>query len=105
MSGGSYDYCYCKVEDIAYRIEGTGRCTETKAARAAFAAHLRLVANALHAIEWVDSCDYSSGDELAPIRACLASGAEVEYATQAARETLEALERALAHAESRKEQS
>lgn len=61
MSGGSYDYFYSRVEEIANRIEAK------TTARRAFAAHLRLVAQALHDIEWVDSSDYAPGDEDAAI--------------------------------------
>lgn len=62
MSGGSYDYLYCKVEEMADRIGNTPE-------RQRFAKHLRRVAKAMHAIEWVDSCDWGKGDENAPIRA------------------------------------
>lgn len=59
VSGGSYDYLYCKVEDMADRIVEAGDTPERKR----FAEHLRRVANAMHAIEWVDSCDLGKGDE------------------------------------------
>lgn len=64
MSGGSMNYLYRQLEDEApFDI-----CS---AERMAFAAHLRLVAKALHDIEWVDSGDYGPGDENDAIRACL----------------------------------
>jgi hypothetical protein len=34
-----------------------------------FAGLLRVVADALHAVEWVDSCDYGPGDEVESIDA------------------------------------
>ncbi len=63
MSGGSMDYLYSKIEWAEFP-------TDTPE-RAAFAEHLKLVAKALHDIEWVDSCDYGPGDENAAILACL----------------------------------
>ena len=61
------NYLYLKIEDAGF--------STYTARRRAFAEHLRLVAKALHDIEWVDSCDYGRGDEDAAIDACLASGA------------------------------
>jgi len=70
MSGGSMDYVYRRVEDAFIR-----ECEhpEANALRAAFRAHLELVAKALHDIEWVDSYDWGPGDECAAIRACFAT--------------------------------
>lgn len=65
MSGGSMNYLYSKVLHCA-----DFECDTPE--RRAFAAHLKLVAQALHDIEWVDSGDYGPGDENAAIRACLA---------------------------------
>lgn len=64
MSGGSMNYFYQKFDYDA-------RFTENTPLRKAFAEHLTLVAKALHDIEWVDSADYSGGDENEAIRACL----------------------------------
>ena len=85
MSGGSYDYLYCKINEAAGQVERYGRGRKNEALRTAFAKHLSLIAEAMHRIEWVDSCDNSPGDEDAAIRACLAPGAELD----AAREALE----------------
>ena len=63
MSGGSMGYLYSKLEYAEF--------DEDTPHRKAFAAHLKLVAKALHDIEWVDSCDYGPGDENAAIEACL----------------------------------
>jgi len=63
MSGGSMGYLYSKLQAAEFDT-GTPE-------RAAFAEHLKLVAKALHDIEWVDSADYGPGDENAAIRACL----------------------------------
>jgi hypothetical protein len=63
MSGGSLDYIYGKVEDAADSIRGRA----FKPLHLAFAEHLRLVATALHDLEWVFSSDTSPGDEDAAI--------------------------------------
>lgn len=73
MSGGSYDYLYMKVDEMA----GSLHCGDS-ALRRAFAAHLRKVAKAMHDIEWVDSCDYGPGDEMHAIRDCLGLGVDYE---------------------------
>ena len=65
MSGGSYDYAYGKIEDLASDIRPTSPL------RKAFKTHLRKVAKACHDIEWVDSSDCGPGDEDEAIRACL----------------------------------
>ena len=57
MSGGSYGYVYIKIDEIDISH------TETDPRRAAFQKLLKLVANAMHDIEWVDSCDYCKGEE------------------------------------------
>jgi len=65
MSGGSYEYAYHRIEELAADIR------PTSALRKAFKAHLVKVSKACHDIEWVDSCDCSPGDEDGAIRACL----------------------------------
>lgn len=57
MSGGSYDYIYRRIEDIELRH------VETDPRRTSFQKLLKLVAKAMHDIEWVDSSDYGKGDE------------------------------------------
>lgn len=79
MSGGSMNYLYSKLE-----YEATFR--EDTPERKAFARHLKLVAKALHDIEWVDSADYGPGDENAAIRACLGSKATLEAVIEQAKE-------------------
>jgi hypothetical protein len=64
MSGGSMDYLYSKIEWFADFEENTPE-------RKAFAEHLKLIVKALHDIEWVDSGDYSPGDENEAIMAVL----------------------------------
>lgn len=66
MSGGSWEYLYHRIE------EASGRLIESRdPLRQAFGRHLFLVAQALHDIEWVDSCDYGTGDEMPAIEAVL----------------------------------
>ena len=84
MSGGSMDYLYSKVEHGA---TFPARTVE----RMAFAKHLKLVAKALHDIEWVDSGDYGPGDESEAIRACLSSAEILAAAVEAAHEARKAL--------------
>lgn len=64
MSGGSYDYIYLKIEGI--ELSNTATCKY----RASFQKLLKLVANAMHDIEWVDSGDYGKGDEIDAIKKC-----------------------------------
>ena len=79
MSGGSMNYLYSKIEYEASFREDTPE-------RRAFAKHLKLVAKALHDIEWVDSGDYGPGDDTEAIRACLNTGATLDAAIEAAHE-------------------
>jgi hypothetical protein len=66
MSGGRYDYAYCKIEDFAFRIKthGTGCDLERKA----FQKLLHKVSQAMKDIEWEDSGD--GADTLKSISAC-----------------------------------
>lgn len=66
MSGGSWDYSYHRVEELASRFS-----MERAPLRRAFGAHLYKVAKALKDVEWVDSADFCPGDEEAAIRAVL----------------------------------
>jgi hypothetical protein len=64
MSGGSYDYIYQKIEDLAHNIRSEGCCScASPAKRKAFARHLSKVAAAMKAIEWNDSCDGDDNEE------------------------------------------
>ena len=76
MSGGSYDYLYQRVTDMAHTMQHSDRPL-----RKAFGVHLLLIASAMHDVEWVDSADYGSGDEDEAIRACLPADAELRAAT------------------------
>jgi len=91
MSGGSLDYVYIRVEDAAMQVASRAQNNLHRA----FAMHLHKVAKALHDLEWMLSCDTSEGSEIAAIRAVLPDGAEIECATQRAREALADLQAAL----------
>lgn len=62
MSGGSWDYLYGRIEDAASTLQNS-----KEPLRRAFGKHMVKVAKAMHDIEWVDSCDYSPGDEIKSI--------------------------------------
>lgn len=57
MSGGAYNYAYCRVVEFAESMP------LNTPARVRFKAHLLLVAEAMRAVEWVDSGDYGDGDD------------------------------------------
>ena len=69
MSGGSYDYAFRRIDELADAIQATTPL------RRAFQQHLRDVAKAAHDIEWVDSCDYGKGDEDEAIQKVLGQNA------------------------------
>jgi len=85
MSGGSMNYLYSKLEYDANFPQDTPE-------RKAFAKHLKLVAKALHDIEWVDSGDFSPGRENEAIRACLSDVAVLEAVLQNAQEAVKVLQ-------------
>jgi len=94
MSGGSYDYIYSRIDDAADSIEARhfGSPLHT-----AFAAHLRQCSKAMHDIEWVDSGDYSPGDEAESIIEVLGgrgglNSSAVEQTAKLLRNTVERLE-------------
>jgi hypothetical protein len=95
MSGGSYDYACYKVGDFADSLE---RNAQGNPLRIAFVAHVRLVAKAMHDIEWVDSGDYGTGDDEAAIRAVLHPADEVNAAIGIAEEAERNLRRAIERA-------
>ena len=75
MSGGSWDYLCYKLEEAASRLKGE-KCEY----RRAFGNHMELVAKAMHDIEWVDSCDYSRGDEIEAIQAAMGGASQANAA-------------------------
>lgn len=72
MSGGSWDYFYLGLEDVAARLIDTNPkrySPEVTAARERLGRLLKQASIALQAIEWVDSNDFGPGDELKAINA------------------------------------
>jgi len=63
LSGGSWDYIYFKFEEGGFRL-----LNEKCPYRKALGKIVIDIAKAMHDIEWVDSCDKSSGDELEAIK-------------------------------------
>lgn len=93
VSGGSWDYFYCRLEEVADRL-----IEEPGIERKAFGRHLRKCAAALKAIEWVDSCDSSSPHDTDAIRKAIGeglNGAIAEEAHALACSTLEVVRDAL----------
>jgi hypothetical protein len=77
VSGGSWDYAFGLIADIADALRndtstGSRRPLplndDQRLWRRRLAAHLQLVSEALHAIEWVDSYDYSYPEDVEAIK-------------------------------------
>lgn len=68
MSGGSLNYVYRKVEEVADMIREEEKSTTL---HKAFAAHLDLVAKALRSLEWEQSGDSGKGDADDDIRSAM----------------------------------
>ena len=88
MSGGSMGQLHRRVADAAMDTRHDGGFDKSTPERRAFAEHLVLVAEALRAIEYVDSGDSGPGDEDEAILECIrpadvlaAAVAEVKQAT------------------------
>jgi hypothetical protein len=75
MSGGSWDYIYSQIDEVADRLLRPGQSLE----RRAMGAHVRRLAAAMRAVEWVDSGDMS--DDTPQIRAFLAGFGEPDKQT------------------------
>lgn len=75
MSGGSMDYAYNHVLWAIEKIQPSEDKDPTiQRLRDAFKRHLEVVAEAMRAIEWVDSSDMGPGDEVDPIKAVFIHG-------------------------------
>lgn len=76
MSGGSYDYAFRRIEELASAIRTRAETElalsdDARELRHEFAGRLELFARAAHAIEWADSGDTAEGGEVGAIRAAL----------------------------------
>lgn len=96
MSGGSYNYFYSRIEDVAGQVARSDGLPKysNPTLRRAFAKHLLKVAAAMRAIEWNDSSD-GDEEETALIEACLSEGAELEQAVADAEVALKSLQDAV----------
>ena len=92
MSGGSMNYLYTRVQDVADLLSASSDLH-----RRAFGQHLNLVAKALHDIEWVDSADCGPGDEIDAIEACVSPRDRLDVGIQIAEAALEGLRKQLAN--------
>ena len=72
MSGGSWDYFTHKCSDVADQLEADG-----SPLRRAFGSHMRLVAKAMHDVEWADSGDIGRGDDRKAIQEVLGDSADI----------------------------
>lgn len=88
MSGGSWDYFYQRLEDIALRL-----IREDCHYRRALGAQLSMAAMALHAIEWVDSCDFAKGEDIEPIKKALGESCEQLAYEELKKEALDLIDR------------
>ena len=78
MSGGSWDYAYCQIDDVADRL-----IKEKDPFRVALGKQMQLQAIALKAIEWVDSGDCTYPYEIEPIKKALAFNGDQAVANTA----------------------
>lgn len=62
MSGGSHDYAYTKLNDIADSFHEEPRAENHLEARIKVVKILRLLSDICHDIEWIDSGDYGESD-------------------------------------------
>ena len=62
MSGGSWDYQYCQLQELAQKLS-----TQADYRRRAMAIKVAQLATAMHDIEWVDSGDYSEDGDIEAI--------------------------------------
>ena len=89
MSGGSWGYFCYQADEVANLL-----CDEKSPLRRAFGKHMKLIAHAMHEIEWVDSADKGSPDDINAIKAVfedLAESKEMEVLFSDAREAIDAL--------------
>jgi len=66
MSGGSWDYVCYKIGEAADELVNA-----KDPLRRALGKKMKPFAQAMHDIEWVDSCDYGTGDDIQAIRDAL----------------------------------
>jgi hypothetical protein len=87
MSGGSWDYFYCKLDEVSDQL-----CGDTDPLRRAFGFHLKDCANAMHDIEWADSSDIAKGEDRAAIEKALGMNAKAMEIKEARKDAEKAIE-------------
>ena len=98
MSGGAYNYAYVNVREMGEELIHSGGDE-----RVAFGRLMLKVAEAMHDIEWVDSGDYSHGDESEAIKVALGESASqliLDESIESAKNAIEKLTEAIAEAKS-----
>lgn len=93
MSGGSWDYMFGKMDEAGARLFGSSNYL-----RRALGRRMVKMAKAMHDIEWVDSGDYSPGDDTKAIQQALGKDAkalELYEVVEAGRKVLVELQTAL----------
>lgn len=101
MSGGSYDYMYGRIEELAEQVKSraTGGPVDQRPLRLAFATLLLRVSKAAFELEWADSGDTDYEESARPVlQELLAPSLELDAAVQMAKEARDALMVALARA-------
>lgn len=99
MSGGSYDYAYERIQNLADEVDRRTRADQPDAdLRQAFAAHLRSVADVAYELEWFDSRDRDGAEWVRKARALLTPTDILAIAVQMADTAQQRLERAIADA-------
>ena len=87
MSGGSWNYSYQAVTEM-----GSQLLSNEDPVRRAFGEHLKLIADAMHDLEWVDSGDYGPGREHEAILKVLSKAELVESAVKTLKEAVKRAE-------------
>ena len=87
MSGGSWNYLYADLENAANRLNSSG-----DPHRQALGRVMSRLATAMHAIEWVDSCDWGSPDDVVAIEKALGPDAVPLVLAELERDINEALQ-------------
>lgn len=87
MSGGSWDYFYHQLDDVADRL-----ASSDSPERRAFGSHLKKCACAMKAIEWVDSCDCVPPHDTNAIRDAIGEGLNGHIIAEAQTMAVETLE-------------
>lgn len=67
MSGGSYDYLYRKMQEASVQLTSLNQPLHIRA----FGDLMMKCAEAMHDIEWVESGDLATGDEMQSVMACI----------------------------------